>query len=315
MRIARGFTPVAQATALTIGNFDGVHCGHQALLRLVCERAAEQALLPAVLTFEPHPREYLAPGHAPPRLTPFRDKAREIAEAGIAHLHVLPFRHAIAALTPHAFIEQVLVRTLAVRHLVIGDDFRFGARRAGTLETLLEAGEREGFTVEALPTIREAGERVSSSAVRAALFAGQMRHAARLLGRWFSLTGRVCRGAQLGRTIGVPTLNVPLPRRVIVLSGVFVGWVTGVAEQPWPAVINVGTRPTVSREATPIAEAHLLDWSGGTCYGVRVTIHLAERLRAEQRFPSLSALSAQIHADLVNARRWHAAHPNAFVWN
>jgi riboflavin kinase/FMN adenylyltransferase len=311
MRIARGLTRVTQPTALTIGNFDGVHRGHQMLLRLVGERAEEAGLLPAVLTFEPHPRERLAPASAPPRLTPLRDKARLIASEGIAHLHILPFRRTTAYLTAAAFIEMVLVRTLSVRHLVIGDDFRFGSHRSGSLETLLSAGEVFGFTVEALPAICEGEKRISSSAVRAALLAGQMRHAAQLLGRWFAISGRVRRGAQLGRTLGVPTLNLKLPPRLIAPRGVFVGWVEGIADQPQRAVINIGTRPTLGSDTTPTLEAHLLDWQGEG-YGTAVTVYLADRLRNEQRFPSLLALTEQIHADIAQARHWHDAHPHAF---
>ncbi|GAB6049632.1 bifunctional riboflavin kinase/FAD synthetase [Hydrogenophilus islandicus] len=306
MRILRGRAPSAQPLALTIGNFDGVHRGHQALLRLVTERAEECHLTPAVLTFEPHPRERLAPASAPPRLTPLRTKAAAIAQEGIAQLHILPFTRSVAQWSSETFITY-LVTTLQVRHLVVGDDFRFGAHRSGNLETLLDAGERFGFTVEAMPTLTWGSERVSSSAVRAALAAGNLRHAAELLGRWFSVTGRVTRGAQMGRTLDVPTMNLRLPPRQAVPFGVFVGWVSGVSAQPEPAVINVGVRPTVAASHPPTVEAHLLAWRGDA-YGARITVHFAAKLREEQRFASLAALKAQLDDDIAAARRWHTAH-------
>ncbi|WP_217126263.1 bifunctional riboflavin kinase/FAD synthetase [Hydrogenophilus thiooxidans] len=320
MRILRGHAPSLAPTALTVGNFDGVHRGHQALLRLVCDRAVARQLTPAVLTFEPHPRERLAPTSAPPRLTPLRDKAALLAREGIAQLHILPFTRRIAQWSPEAFIA-FLVERLMVRHLIVGDDFRFGAHRAGTLETLLDAGDRFGFTVEAMSTLTLGPERISSSAVRTALDAGNVEHAAVLLGRWYAVTGRVHPGAQLGRQIGVPTMNLLIAPRQALPSGVFVGWVTGLGNRPEPAVINVGVRPTVTQRhpadrascplLSPTLEAHLLDWHGDA-YGKRITVHFAAKLRNEQRFPSLAALTTQIHDDIAAARRWHATHPTQY---
>ncbi|MCX7945639.1 MAG: bifunctional riboflavin kinase/FAD synthetase [Hydrogenophilus sp.] len=308
MKITRRYTLLSTPTVLTIGNLDGVHRGHQALLRLVVERARTQQLTAAVLTFEPHPRERLHPHDPPARLTPFRAKALAIAAEGIDHLHLLPFTRAIASWSPEAFIAY-LTKTLNLRYLIVGDDFRFGVHRSGTLETLLEAGDRLGFTVEILPALTHGGERISSSAVRSALARGDMRQAAKLLGRWHTLCGRVIRGLGLGRSLAAPTLNLALPANLLLPRGVFTGWVTELTARPEPAVIAIGERPTLALSCSiPTVEAHLLTWSGDA-YGRRVRLHLADRLRHERLFPSLAALADQIADDIAQARRWHSQHP------
>ncbi|MDR0233328.1 MAG: bifunctional riboflavin kinase/FAD synthetase, partial [Zoogloeaceae bacterium] len=222
MRFFRGFqAPAGQPCVLTIGNFDGLHLGHQALLRLLADRASERGLPASVLTFEPHPREYFSPGDAPTRLTSLREKLLLLGDNGVDHTHIQQFNARFSRLTAEEFIQSVLVDGLKVRHLLIGDDFRFGERRRGDFSLLQAAGHMHGFVVEAMPTLSVAGERASSSAMRKALEEGDLDHAARLLGRTYSIAGQVAHGSQLGRKIGFPTLNIALRRRHPALSGVF----------------------------------------------------------------------------------------------
>ena len=211
MLVSRGDAERAPtASVLTIGNFDGIHLGHQALLRLLTTKAQSLGLPAVVLTFEPHPREYFAPAQAPARLASLREKLLLLDAAGVDATRIVRFNARLAAFTAEQFIEDVLVNSLRVRHLIIGDDFRFGAGRKGDFAMLQAAGEKYGFGVEAMPTHADAGERVSSSAVRAALAAGQLDRAASLLGRPYSIAGRVVHGDKIGRTLGFPTANIQL---------------------------------------------------------------------------------------------------------
>lgn len=332
MRFFRGFhAPAEQPCVLTIGNFDGLHLGHQALLSLLADRASERGLPASVLTFEPHPREFFSPLDAPARLTSLREKLMLLGDNGVDHAHVQRFDRRFSSLSAEAFIQSVLVDGLKVSHLLIGDDFRFGERRNGDFALLQAAGNAHGFGVEAMPTLSVADERASSSAVRMALEAGELDHAARLLGRPYSIAGQVMHGNQLGRQIGFPTLNIALRHRLSAISGVFTVEVEGLLpEQHIQGVANVGTRPTVSntpqpairRAASGIAqpprgaaseasvgglqsrlEVHLLDWSD-ECYGAHVRVHFFHKLRDEFRFPSLDALKAQIGLDAQAARGW-----------
>ncbi|MDR2924630.1 MAG: bifunctional riboflavin kinase/FAD synthetase [Azoarcus sp.] len=304
MRFFRGFhAPAGQPCALTIGNFDGLHLGHQALLSLLADRAGERGLPASVLTFEPHPREFFSPLDAPARLTSLREKLLLLGDNGVNHAHVQRFDARFARLGAEEFIQSVLVRGLKVRHLLIGDDFHFGTRRDGDFDMLRRAGHMCGFGVEAMPTLSVAGERASSSAVRRALAAGELAHAARLLGRSYSIAGQVAHGNQLGRQIGFPTLNIALRHRRPVLSGVFAVEVEGLSGERIKGVANVGVRPTVGDAPQPRLEAHLLDWSG-ECYGAHLRVHFFHKLRDEIRFPSLDALKAQIGQDAQAARGW-----------
>ncbi|MER2554548.1 MAG: bifunctional riboflavin kinase/FAD synthetase [Thauera sp.] len=309
MQVHRGIPEQADTAAvLTIGNFDGVHLGHQALLSLLTDKARELGLPAVVLTFEPHPREYFSPADAPARLASLREKLLLLATAGVDRCHICRFDARLAAQSAASFIDDTLVRGLGVRHLYIGDDFRFGARRQGNFAMLQEAGARHGFGVESMPTLAVAGERVSSSAVRAALAEGDLAHAARLLGRPYSIAGRVAHGDKLGRQLGFPTANIQMKHRRPALSGVYVVSVEGLAAGTVTGVANIGLRPTATENGRARLEVHLFDWTQD-CYGAHIRVHFLHRLRPEHKFPSLDALRAQIALDAQAARQWLAAHP------
>lgn len=302
MRFFRGFhAPAGQPCVLTIGNFDGLHLGHQALLRLLADRARERGLPASVLTFEPHPREVFSPLDAPTRLTSLREKLMLLADNGVDHAHVQRFNASFSGLSAEEFIQSVLVHGMKARHLLIGDDFRFGKRRSGDFAMLQAAGRTYGFGVEAMPTLSVAGERASSSAVRKALEIGDLDHAALLLGRPYSVAGQVVHGNRLGRSIGFPTLNIMLKHRRPALSGVFTVEVEGLDKPRIQGVANIGARPTVDNTPQPRLEVHLLDWSG-ECYGAHLRVHFFHKLRDVFRFPSLDALKAQIGRDAEAAR-------------
>jgi len=293
---------VRRGGVATIGNFDGVHRGHQALLDLLRERRGDGAGAVSVVCFEPHPRERFEPTRAPRRITPFRDKALALAAMGCEQLLCLAFNRRLASLTPQAFIEHILVRGLGVRHLVVGDDFRFGAGRAGDFDLLARAGARYGFGVERTPTVGIDGERVSSTRVRAALERGDLVEAERLLGRPYSLSGRVGHGDRIGRTLGFPTANLRL-RRAPVLEGVLVAEVAIEAGAGYlPAVVSIGTRPTVAGR-WPVLEVHLLEWAGDL-YGQHLDVRFLAWLRGQEHYPSLSALTAQMERDRAAAHDW-----------
>lgn len=309
MQVLRGIPErAAQPSVLTIGNFDGVHRGHQALLEMLVTKARAMQAAATVLTFEPHPREYFSPQNAPARLTSLRDKLLQLAQNGVDRVHVCRFDARLAALPADRFVEHVLVRGLGVRHLIIGDDFRFGAGRQGDFPWLQAAGAAHGFAVEAMHTLADAGLRVSSSAVRDALAAGDLQHAQALLGRPYSIAGSVTHGKRLGRSIGFPTANIPLRHRKPALSGVFAVGVEGLTEGWLSAVANLGWRPTVNTLTRPVLEVHLFDWQQD-CYGAHLRVHFLHRLRAERKFESLDELRAQIQLDAHQARDWFAQHP------
>ncbi|MCL2162574.1 MAG: bifunctional riboflavin kinase/FAD synthetase [Betaproteobacteria bacterium] len=311
MRSFRGFhAPAGLPCVLTIGNFDGLHLGHQALLSLLADRASERGLPASVLTFEPHPREFFSSLDAPARLTSLREKLLLLGDNGVDHAHVQRFNAHFSHLSAEEFIQSVLVHGLKVRHLLIGDDFRFGEHRLGNFGMLQAAGRAHGFGVEAMPTLSVAGERASSSAVRKALEAGELDHATRLLGRPYSIAGQVSRGNRLGRQIGFPTLNIALRHRRPALSGVFTVEVEGLNNPRAQGVANIGIRPTVDNAQEPRLEVHLLDWTG-ECYGAHLRIHFFHKLRDERCFPSLDDLKAQIGRDTQAARDWFAQFPNA----
>jgi riboflavin kinase/FMN adenylyltransferase len=289
MQVFRGVPERATtSTVLTIGNFDGVHLGHRALLGELMAKARELALPATVLTFEPHPRELFAPDQAPARLASMRDKLE-----------------LLAGLTAEQFIERILVRGLSVRHLIIGDDFRFGKARGGDFTLLQNAGHAHRFVVEAMRTVDFGGLRVSSSAVRDALAAGDIERAELLLGRPFVIAGRVMDGKKIGRTIGFPTANIQVRRKRLPLSGVFAVTVSGIDSVPLAGAANIGVRPTVAEGLKPVLEVHLLDFDRDI-YGAHVDVNFLHKLRAEAKFDSLDSLKAQIARDVADVRAFFA---------
>ncbi|MDR5867884.1 bifunctional riboflavin kinase/FAD synthetase [Halomonas koreensis] len=288
----------------TIGNFDGVHRGHQAILDQLRERARAQGLPVTVVVFEPQPREFFAGDQAPPRLTRLRDKVELLAEHGADRVLCLPFNEALRGLTAREFIDRVLVEGLGVRHLVVGDDFRFGCDRRGDFALLEGAGAECGFGVEHTRTFLLDGERVSSSRVRTLLASGNFEQAARMLGRPYRLGGRVMPDRRLGRTIGVPTANLPQPPRALALQGVY-AVIAGLPDgRRLPGVANIGWRPTVGSHR-PVLEVHLFDFDGDL-YGRRLEVLPCAKLRGEVKFDGLEALKTQIRADQARARRFFA---------
>jgi riboflavin kinase / FMN adenylyltransferase len=287
--------------AVTVGNFDGVHLGHQAMLARLTARAASVGALPAVLTFEPHPREVFTPTSAPTRLTSLREKLEILRALGVAHVHVCRFSKPFAALSAEDFVRRILVQGLQARYVLVGDDFRFGARRAGDFALLKQLGTQYGFEAEALHTVEAAGQRASSTAVREALAAGDMATAAQLLGRPYSISGRVVGGDQLGRKIGYPTANIQLKHNRPPLTGIFAVRVQGLEQPDWPGVASLGTRPTVHANGRPTLEVHLFNFDR-SIYRQHLRVEFLHKLRDEAKFPNLEALIAQIDQDARQAR-------------
>ncbi|MFZ3175359.1 MAG: bifunctional riboflavin kinase/FAD synthetase [Thiobacillus sp.] len=304
MRITHGFTPLGTPHAVTIGNFDGLHLGHQAMLARLQDVARARGLPSCVLSFEPHPREFFTPEQAPARLSSLREKAECLQRMGIDRLHVFRFDHAFSALSAEAFIGQVLGTTLQAHYVLVGDDFRYGAKRAGDFALLKQAGQSLGFDAEFLPTVEVAGERASSTAVRQALAAGELEHAARLLGRPYSISGRVVHGDKLGRDIGFPTANIQLKHNRPPLLGIFAVEVYGLNGEPLPGAASLGKRPTVKNpDAVPVLEVHLFDFNA-QIYGRRVRVDFLHKLRDEEKYPDLDSLVAQIRRDVDNAKQF-----------
>lgn len=303
MRVHRGYSrPVPAPTVLAIGNFDGVHLGHVALVHRLVAAARHFALTPTVLTFEPHPREFFAPASAPARLTTLREKLELLNEYGAGQAMVCHFNAAFAALSAEEFVDQVLVRGLQVRHVIIGDDFRFGRGRKGDFHLLQEEGRRHGFTVEAMGSVIADGERISSSGVRDALAAGDMERAARLLGRPYIIDGRVVHGDKIGRQIGFCTANIRIKHNPLPMTGVFAVEVGGLGDTPLPGVANLGIRPTLGG-TRPLLEVHLFDFDRDI-YGAHLSVRFVHKLRDEQKFSSFDALKAQIALDAQAARAY-----------
>jgi len=294
--------PASGRCALTIGNFDGVHRGHRALVERVIAAAQQNDLQSTILTFEPHPREFFAPDAAPPRLTRLRDKLELLAGIGIDRVHVARFHKGFASLPASRFVAEVLARGLGVRRLIVGRDFRFGAKRAGDFALLGEAAAQYGFALEAMPDVLFEGERVSSSGVRAALRSGDLRRAERLLGHPYTISGRVAHGEKLGRQLGFPTANIRLGRAAP-LAGIFAVEVEGMG----PAVASVGRRPTVNPLERPLLEVHLFDCDR-ELYGRRVRVRFLEKLRDEEKYDGLEALKEAIARDARQARAYFAKH-------
>lgn len=302
MRVTRGVPAAAAApVALTIGNFDGVHLGHQEMLAELKRAATRLGLSTCVLTFEPHPREFFAPDKAPTRLTSLREKLELLAACGVDRVHVCRFNYAFAQTTAEDFIDGIIARGLGARWVLVGDDFRFGARRAGSLVMLKQAAPRLGLEVAALASVTLDGERVSSTALRQALAAGDLERAGRLLGRTYSISGRVVRGDGLGRKLGFPTANVQMKHNRPPLTGIFAVRLHGAASEPLPAVASLGVRPTVKQQGAPVLEVHALDFSGDL-YRRHVRVEFLHRLRDEEKYADLATLTRQIALDAKNAR-------------
>ena len=287
---------------LTIGNFDGVHRGHQALMSRLCEEGRKRNLPVVVMVFEPQPLELFAGDKAPARLTRLREKLRYLAEAGVDKVLCVRFDRRFAALSAQSFISELLVEKLDVKYLAVGDDFRFGAGRQGDFLLLQKAGAEYGFDVVSTETFCDGGKRISSTAVRQALAADDLALAQSLLGHPFSISGRVVHGDALGRTLGFPTANLPLRRSVSPVKGVYAVEVHGLTPEPIPGVANIGTRPTVKGLRQQL-EVHLLDINMNLS-GRHIDVVLKQKLRNEQRFASLEALKEQIAKDVVTARQF-----------
>ena len=319
MLVTRSKPAVAlPAVALAVGNFDGVHIGHQAILARVRAEAQARGLSPALLTFEPHPRELFTPDAAPTRLSTLREKLQLLSEAGIERVHVQRFSRAFAALTPQQFVQQLLLQSLRVRWLMVGEDFRFGAGRAGDVALLESLGREHGFVVERMPAVLAplqgsavAAQRVSSSAVRAALAVGDLPQARRLLGRDYVVSGRVVHGDKLGRELGFATANVQMKHNRPPLAGIYAVRMLGVpggdARAGWPGVASLGVRPTVKTNGHPVLEVHLFDFKGDL-YDLHVKVQFLHKIRDEAKYPDLAALTAQIARDCEQARAWLASH-------
>ena len=304
MELIRGIPnikPWHSGCVLTIGNFDGVHLGHQAVLQGLIEQARRLQVPACVMVFEPQPRELFSGGKAPARLTRLREKYQQLARLGIDRLLCVRFSSEFAAQSPDHFIRDLLVEKLGVRFLVVGDDFRFGQYRHGDFELLTRAGAAFNFEVVSTQSLRRKSQRVSSTLIREALMQDRLADATEMLGRPYSLWGRVAHGAKLGRTIGFPTANVALKRQVSPVSGVYAVELL-MDGQSYPGVANIGNKPTVNGSQA-LLEVHLFDFSGDI-YGKQVEVELRHKLRNEQKFASFALLKEQIQRDAVAARHW-----------
>ena len=318
MRVFRGthHPGIAPACALTIGNFDGVHRGHQAMLALLRSEAQHRGLPSCVMTFEPHPRDYFAalagkPELAPARIATLRDKLSELERCGVDQAVVLRFDKAFAAQSPQAFITDVLMRGLGTRYVLVGDDFRFGAKRAGDYAMLDAAGQDAGFDVARMNSYEVRGLRVSSSAVREALAAGDMAAAATLLGRPYSISGHVMHGRKLGRELGFRTLNLRFDHPRPAAAGIFVVRVHGLLAAPLAGVASLGVRPTVENAGRVLLETYCLDWPAAlgldAGYGRCIRVELLHKLHNERHYDSMAALREGIARDAADAHAWFAA--------
>ena len=318
MQVFRGHNHpgIAAACAVTIGNFDGVHRGHQAMLALLISEARHRGVPACALTFEPHPRDFFAAQarragrtlEAPARIATLRDKLSELERCGIEQAVVLRFDQALAALSPQAFVDSVLLRGLGARYVLVGDDFRFGARRSGDYAMLDAAGDAAGFDVARMQSYEVHGLRVSSSAVRQALAAGEMDRAANLLGRPYSISGHVLHGAKLGRELGFPTLNLRFVHLRPAAMGIFVVRIHGLAPAALPGVASLGVRPTLNDSGRVLLETHCLQWPAALgddgAYGRIVRVELLHKLHDERKYASLDALRDGIAKDVQDSRAW-----------
>jgi riboflavin kinase / FMN adenylyltransferase len=292
--------PADRGCVLTVGNYDGVHLGHQHMIRVLKQRAAELRCPSTVLVFEPSSKEFIDPAGAPPRLTRWREKFVALAAQGVDRLVTLPFDDEMRAMSPQRFVDELIVEGLGARHMVVGDDFRYGAKAEGTIHSLRAAGEALGFGVEQIAAFVVDGVRVSSTAVRERLEKGDFAGAARLLGRRYRMMGRVVYGEALGRTLGFPTANLRLLRRKSPICGVLAVRVYGIGAGPLAGVASLGTRPTVNG-VEPLLEVHVFDFNGDL-YGRAIEVEFIAKLRDEIKFDSLDSMMVQMKVDAAQAR-------------
>lgn len=307
MQVFRGINHpfIAPTCVLTIGNFDGVHKGHQAMLTSLAKEAKRRKVAATVLTFEPHPLEYLVPEKAPARISKLRDKLLEFERCGIDQVIVLRFNEELAKLTAHDFVEQVIVNGMHAQFVLVGDDFGFGSHRSGDYAYLKQVSLGYGFDAQQMASFEVDRQRVSSTLVRQTLFDGDMRKVHSLLGREYAISGHVVHGRKLGRELGFRTLNVRFDHKKCAASGIFVGRVSGIEDKPIPGVVSVGVRPTVDHSQEVLVETHLFDWSGNA-YGKVICVELLHKLRDEVKFPCLEALKKGIAQDCEEAKKyWH----------
>jgi riboflavin kinase/FMN adenylyltransferase len=304
MRVFRGIPARADVPiALTIGNFDGVHLGHRAMIARLAQMAEPVRLPVCVMTFEPQPQEFFAPDQSPARLTSLHEKLERLRDCGVERAYVCRFDYAFAQLSAEQFVSGILRGGLAVRRLLVGDDFRFGARRSGDFSLLKAMAASTGFEVDAMNSVVAGGERVSSTAIRRRLERGDFSGAAQLLGRPYAISGRVVEGDKLGAKLGYPTANVQLKRLKAPLSGIFVVEAEGLEDAPWPGVASLGVRPTVKERGEPALEVHLFDFDR-SLYGRRIGVRFLKKLRDEEKFASIDALVAQMDQDASAARQY-----------
>jgi riboflavin kinase/FMN adenylyltransferase len=300
MKIFRHFHQAdGSPLALAIGNFDGVHLGHQALLQNLIDTASAKGLKSAVMTFEPHPREFFAPQQAPARLTSLREKLELFGEAGVEYAYVCPFNRRFAAVTAEDFMQRILREAMKTKTVLVGEDFRFGAGRQGTATDFAKAG----FELINLPQVNIDGKRVSSTAVREALAKADLQTAADLLGRTYSISGKVVHGDKIGRQLGYPTANIHMLHDRPPLFGIYAVKLEGLADDMLPGVASLGVRPTVEAHGRPKLEVHLFDFNQDI-YGRHVRVHFLRKIRDEQKFADLDTLKQWIQADERAARNY-----------
>ncbi len=302
IRHLHNIKPRHRGCVVTIGNFDGVHLGHQRIITQLLKVATETGLPAVVVTFEPHPQEFFLPEDAPARLMRLREKTEYMDKLGVDRILCLYFDQRLASLSAKDFVEEILIEKLDVRHLIIGEDFRFGRDRRGDVAMLKEYGRKHLFEIEIAATCEHGQRRISSSWVREVLAAGDMETASELLGRPYSMSGRVVHGDKRGRDLGYPTLNINLHRRVSPVTGIFVSVVYGLQEEGLPSVTSIGTRPVFSGENL-LLETHILDYDRNI-YGSYVTVALLQKLRPEEMFESIEALRRQMENDIVDAKNY-----------
>ena len=304
-KIIRGFhnlSPSALGCVATIGNFDGVHLGHQAVLSQLALKGDMLGLPATVITFEPQPTEFFLPEKAPPRLSRFREKVEALRSYSIEQLCVLRFDKVLAEMSANDFIQKLLVEGLNVRYLVVGDDFKFGKDRKGDFALLKKMGEEHDFQVVNMHTFAIAETRVSSTRIRQALTAGDLMLAQTLLGHPYKMSGRVAHGDKRGRTLGYPTANIHLHRGKVPLTGVYAIRLYGLEDEPIEGVANVGVRPTIG-EGNTLLEVHLFDFNKDI-YGENVQVYFLHKVRDEKKFDGLPALVAQIERDCQSAKHY-----------
>jgi riboflavin kinase / FMN adenylyltransferase len=303
MELVRGLHNISarhRGCVLTVGNYDGVHLGHQQMIGALKVRAAEFRSAATVLVFELSSKEFIDPDGAPPRLTRWREKFLALKAQGVERLVTLRFDECMRAMTPRSFVDELIVERLGTRHMVVGDDFRYGSKACGTIDTLRAAGQVHGFGVEQMAPFVFDGVRVSSTAVRERLEYADYAGAARLLGRPYRMTGRVAPGLKLGRELGFPTANLRLMRRKSPVWGILAVWTHGIDSRPLPGVASLGTRPTVNG-TEPLLEVHVFDFAGDL-YGRAIEVEFVAKLRDEVKFDSLDAMTVQMQIDAARAR-------------